>query len=333
MRVSPEAALEQFDLFEYIQDRFDPILETGRPDEYRIDCPFCGEEKRKFYVNIEKKTVHCFRCSYGADMLTFLARYEKRGEHLVLIDMIENAVHTHDDFIESIQKLKDNVVEETKKKNNPVVSPLPKEARKLFEGNSSYLMRKAERYILSREISKKQIRKHDFYFAQTGMFKNRIIIPTYFQDTCVTFVARDLYGNSSQKYLNPRGGSQGCWLFGWDEAIQDKSHVVVVEGVFDALGVERAGLPAVASFGKHITDIQAALLAQFDQVIMMYDDEDDAVDDALASAEKISNTEVMIALIQGGDPGEVGEDEIWRAVEEAGEPDSYTLLTQMINRT
>jgi DNA primase len=302
--------------------------------EVRIPCfqPECFGYKAVMYVNLDRKLVHCQHCKYSANLLQFIhdferIPYEKVVERLcseifILNEDIEMKVA---ELEKAIDELESNIVSE----GEITISPLPPEARKLFIGRSNKIMRMAENYLCRRGVTDDQIDRFDFYFAEDGLCRGRIIMPAKFRGNIVTYSARDITGKASQKYYNPPGGSQSCWLFNWDTAEKYNS-VIVVEGVFDALGVDRAGYKnVVASFTKRVSEVQAALLSGFKKVIIMYDN--DAVDYGQAAAESISTTDVRVAVLKKGDPGDAGSKEISAAIRTAARLDSLDLLRQRIS--
>ena len=96
------------------------------------------------------------------------------------------------------------------------------------------------------------------------------------------FGARAL-GDDQPKYLNsPESSrfSKGKLLYGLDrakESIRTGGAAVLVEGYFDRIAFERAGLPAaVASMGTSLTAHQADLLARHAGIVIVAYDGDDA---------------------------------------------------------
>ncbi len=61
------------DIVEVIS-QYVPLKRGGR--NFKGLCPFHGEKTPSFMVNPEKQIFHCFGCSAGGDVLTFIMRYE-----------------------------------------------------------------------------------------------------------------------------------------------------------------------------------------------------------------------------------------------------------------
>lgn len=129
----------------------------------------------------------------------------------------------------------------------------------------------AVRYLLNRGIDKElQVRYNIGYcYEQDPDYPtahNRILFPIYMNHVLVSWQARSL-GNALQKYYNCPGTKVSNILYGWD-LISDDSYCILVEGIFDAI---RVGPPALALFGKSISDAQARLLRRFKVVFYLPD--------------------------------------------------------------
>ena len=182
-------------------------------------------------------------------------------------------------------------------------------------GNSGVLMTQAENYLLNRGITREQGRQHEMYFVCKGYFRRRVLVPVRFCKALVAFVARDVTGRAEKKYLNPKGVSQALWFFNWDGCSRQRN-IVVCEGVFDALAVERAGYPAMASFGKRLSLVQRKLLGRFEEVTILYDQ--DALSDAYDSGQRLAElTKVRVGILKKGDPGDSDKATLVRVIESA----------------
>lgn len=116
--------------------------------------------------------------------------------------------------------------------------------------------------------------------AKGDFFRNRIMFPIYdARGQVVGFGGRDLDRNSRIKYLNSRENElfhKARVLFGlWHaaQAIAAQKTAIVVEGYFDWLALQRAGIKhCVACMGTALTAAQMRLLARhIDTVILLFD--------------------------------------------------------------
>ncbi|MHB1418054.1 MAG: CHC2 zinc finger domain-containing protein [Bacillota bacterium] len=61
---------------------------SGRPNERRVNCPFCGDTKgQHLYLNTEKNTFKCYRCSASGGVIAFIALLTGRTEQDVLEEL------------------------------------------------------------------------------------------------------------------------------------------------------------------------------------------------------------------------------------------------------
>ena len=151
------------------------------------------------------------------------------------------------------------------------------------------------------------------FTGPVGKYKFRIIAPIYHDGRLVSYQGRDYTGKSDLRYKacakedevrDHKNCLYGSWL------VREK-HVVVVEGIADAW---RFGPGAVATFGISFTDAQIALLAEYEKVTIVFDDDPQAVLQAGVLGELLKNInpniDVQIVTIQDGDPGELPQ---WEA--------------------
>lgn len=87
------------------------IEKKGRIGEYRANCPFCGDTKKKLYLNAEKNTFQCYhgKCVSNSD---------KQGGGVVkFIALLKN-------------KTKNQVLEEIKQQHREEIKGLPKRPKR-----------------------------------------------------------------------------------------------------------------------------------------------------------------------------------------------------------
>lgn len=143
-----------------------------------------------------------------------------------------------------------------------------------------------------------------------GGYNHRIIIPIEFKRKLVSYQGRDITGRSELKYKACREEDEirhhkHC-LYGIDNVPGDS--VVVVEGVTD---VWRLGDGAVATFGIKYTQEQVALLLRFKRIFILFDEEEQAQEQARLLAKALYSQErhVEIVELSGGDPGEMKQED------------------------
>src|SRR5438034_267214 len=65
---------DKIDLVSFISE-FISLKKAGR--NFKANCPFHGEKTPSFVISPERQIWHCFGCSKGGDVYTFLMEYEK----------------------------------------------------------------------------------------------------------------------------------------------------------------------------------------------------------------------------------------------------------------
>lgn len=119
--------------------------------------------------------------------------------------------------------------------------------------------------------------KHDFHYflCKEGKFANRIIIPFIEENTLIFYQARAIY-DQKPKYLNPDvteapPKSDVLFPFDWEE-----DHVVLCEGVTDAISLRLQGINATSMQGKNISHAQLDILSDFKGKIILGLDNDES---------------------------------------------------------
>ena len=107
----------------------------------------------------------------------------------------------------------------------------------------------------------------DYYWSPQLGYRDRIIIPFYYEGRIVGYTARTV-GESKPKYLTD---SQPGFVYGLDEQREKKTFTLVCEGPIDALHIEGCALT-----GSDIGDAQALLLNKLGKDIYVVPDRDKA---------------------------------------------------------
>ena len=271
--------LSRFDFEGYIRSRFSLVIDTSVEDRVRVCCPMCGETSGHLYVLLSQGLPYCQRCKYDPKSpVKFIADVEGVsfadvyamcgdqfvGEGVVVEELVEELFEEEEEgyFEYEVMEFGESMFPVWKKSSSLIASAA---------------IAKGKNYLLERGVSVEQMEEYGIRYCYSGSYSGRIIVPCFYKGDLVTFVARDVFGKSSRKYLNPIGNKQSDFLFNYDRVGSDT--VVLTEGVFDAISAS-AVLPAVASFGKSLSQRQIGLLNRFKNVIFYWDK------DAYPQAEK-----------------------------------------------
>lgn len=284
--------LSNFDLFEYLNDQNISYTTTGKNVSQGwigVSCPFCGDPTNHLGINIEAKTISCFRCGEKGNILKYIMEIEDIS---------------FKEAISKINKYGTNILIKTKQGDKQKAQKISEDFEPLQMWHKEYLAgRKFDPDKLEKKYKLKSARI-------TSSFAHRIIIPFYFNNKMITFTTRDVTGKSELKY-------QHCpitrsvippkeTLFNIDNA---KKNCIVCEGCMD---VFRLGDGCVALNGVNYTRQQLLLLSAFKRIFILFDPEEKAQQQArnlaLALSSCVSNVEV-INLGINRDPGDLTDQE------------------------
>lgn len=137
------------------------------------------------------------------------------------------------------------------------------------ELNSKAIMALIERGILDR---------NDFYVAETGFYKGRLIIPYRNKDKVFYFQGRTL-SNQQPKYLNFKGMKSSVVLYPFDYG--STNPLYVCEGAIDAISLQMLGLNATTTISCHVSLAQIEQLKYYQGKIVVAYDNDRAGHDGL----------------------------------------------------
>jgi len=169
-------------------------------------------------------------------------------------------------------------------KKEPIVRP---KALKL-PSNTQPLQKQHKSYLLKRKYDPTYL-QNDWHVVGTGPislldglnYGHRILAPIFWQGRMVSFQCRDITGKAELKYLTcPKSREiihHKHILYGIEERFEKWDVCICTEGVFD---VWRIGKYGVCTFGIKYTPEQLRLLARFERVVVWFDQEKQAQEQA-----------------------------------------------------
>tara|TARA_B100000214_G_scaffold368289_1_gene339629 strand:- start:708 stop:1688 length:981 start_codon:yes stop_codon:yes gene_type:complete len=215
--------------------------------------------------NADGVSYHCFNCGYKASwqqgrnlsvkmrkLLQWLNAPDDVINKLALTVMQEN---------EGIQ-VKQQLVEVPK--FNTV--PLPLDAVSIAEcSNTSDHFAQVVNYMKQRKLF---LEDYNYYWSPSLGYRDRLIIPFYYEDRVVGWTARSVNDNKKVKYLSEQ---QPGYVFNLDDQRPAKIFVIVCEGPIDAIHIE-----GVALLGSEAKDQQALLINRLNKDVIVVPDRDKA---------------------------------------------------------
>jgi DNA primase len=209
-----------------------------------FDCPVCsyeikglesGDGKGNLEVNYKYNVYKCWSCA---------ETHETHGSIYKLIKKYGNKKQ-----LKNYELLRPEDNEDSPKRFYKQVK-LPKEFIS-FKNVSPGLkltphFKQAWNYIKKRNITDEMIERYNIGFCYTGLYENRIIIPSYDEEKNINyFIARSYLNKTKLKYKNPEVQKEiivfNEYLINWDEPIY------IVEGAFDSIFIPNS-IPMLGKF-------------------------------------------------------------------------------------
>jgi hypothetical protein len=292
------------------------IFEDGEwigNDEFLIRCPFCGDgtTHNHCFVNPYKKVFHCYRC-------------HEKGTLRKLAEKVE------------VTHLEPRVGITEKKKYEPIeFSQFPK-----LTGKAGITDKDGWKYLIDkRKLTPNEIKNYDIRIGINGRYYGRVIIPIIEESEIVCFTARSIYAHIEPKYLFPHHGEMKLTtseaIFGYDKLRKahpdDKRDIVIVEGAFDAIAIEKKTSALAMSFlSNHMSNGQFVKFQNRDifpieskYYIMM---DEDAYEEGYKMAKRISqHRRTWLVKLDVGDPDSLSVKKLKEALDLSKEIKSEDL--------
>ena len=287
--------LDTFDIIEYLDEHSIPYHSSGKNISrgwVGVQCPWCGDESNHLGINMDSKTINCWRCGEKGSIIQYIQEIDQCPKQQAWR------------IIEKFQDYSLDHVEKEQDEERPEYCQQPKGISKNFTGEF-------RNWIISRRFNPDiLIKKYNLLMGkEVGFFKYRLVVPVYLNRKVVTYVGRDVTGKQKVSYKNwPRQKSYldvKETLYNIDSV---KKTALVVEGITD---VWRIGEGAVATFGTKYTKAQINLLSKkCKEVFIMFDA--DATTQAFKFANDLSSiiNKVKVVELSSGDPDNLTEKEV-----------------------
>ena len=257
-----------------------------KKDEYMYWSPFISHHKPKLQINISTGKWHCWVSNVG-------------GRNL--FQLLKKVGATKEQFSE-LSELVDDLPRYKPTEDKSESVRLPKEYKPLWNGGDSIVKRHALSYLYRRDIRDADILKYDIGYCDSGLYSNRIIIPSYDSDGKLNFfVGRDFY-NGNMKYRNSPTTKD---IIGFDLFINWDEPIILCEGVFDAMAFKRNTIPL---FGKTVmNNLMKKIIESRVKTLYLALDKD-ATTDAVEITEQFMNHGIDVRMMnfEEKDPSETG---------------------------
>ena len=285
-----------------------------KSNEYMYWSPFISHHKPKLQVNISTGKWHDWVSNIGGH---------------TLFQLFKKVNATKAQFNE-LRELVDADISYNKidKGNTQALKvELPKEFKSLWNGNDSIVKNHALNYLYKRGITDADILKYNIGYCDSGLYSNRIIVPSYDENGQLNFfIGRDFY-TSKMKYRNSPTSKNviGFELFiNWDEPI------ILTEGVMDAITFRRNAIPL---FGKTVmSNLKKKIIEKRVKRIYLALD-NDALSDSIEIAKYFidNGIEIYLMKFEKKDPNEIGFENLLYLINEAGKTTFSDLIQLKLN--
>jgi len=290
------------------------VGQSLKSDERAHYCPFCHHAKRKMQVNLESQKFHCWVCNAKG-----------RIPYLLKLVGVERPV------IQEVNKIYDNqrtYTPTTEEKD--IKLRLPVEFKPLHDipKGLNPLYRNVMSYLKKRGITDGDIIKHNIGYCETGLYANRVIIPSYNKNNELNyFIARTIFDDNPFAYKNPPVSKN---IIALESQINWNEPIVLCEGIFDALSIKRNVIPL---FGKFISrELKKAIFTnQVGSITIILDE--DAQKQALKYTDFFTKQGIRVKNIKptGKDPSKMGFISVNTLIKQQTETSYSDLITQKLN--
>jgi DNA primase len=165
---------------------------------------------------------------------------------------------------------------------------------------------RAMRYYLGRSITEESIKKFSLGFSEK---QDMLTIPVHAPDGMpVGFVGRSVEGKD---FKNTPGLPKSKVLFNLHR-VKTADRVYVVESSFDAIRLDQCGLPAVATLGSNVSNIQIEILQKYFNNIIVIADNDEAGENMKTKLVKKLGSRITVVSLDNKykDIGDLSDDDI-----------------------
>jgi len=283
---------------------------------YAFYCPFCNHYKKKFEIDIDitpanRGRWHCWVCNArGKSVRSLLKKLNAPSADFTTISDIK-PVYTIEDIF---QKQASSAPPQLPDYFQPLKFPA---IRSQFPETVAHLT--------MRGLTVDDIIKYKIGVITYGRRAGCAVFPSFNSDGHLNYYV--LKNFQTGEYINP-SISRDVVIF--DMFINWKEPIVIVEGVFDAIAVQRNVTPLL---GKALTKALKAKIvsSELDKVYIALDGGEHAAINSIAEyVQSIGKRAYKVTLPENEDPSSIGKAEIWTYIDLAEEMDSTSILMQNI---
>ncbi|MCD6459861.1 DNA primase [bacterium] len=289
-----------------------PLKRSGA--NYKACCPFHNEKTPSFVVNQQKQIYHCFGCHKGGDVFGFIMEWEQLPFPEAVARLADRCGYT---LTEKTGDYTKNSVKKNEKErlydclktaselfNNYMFNDPKAEKARIYLLNRGLTIDTIKKWQIGfvpqnsgvwvNVLKKKGFSPQDLIkcglmkkYEKTGRlasrFFNRIMFPIHDEQNRVVAFGARVMDDSLPKYVNSPETAlyqKSKVLFGFNNsktAIRSKKSMLVVEGYFDVIQLNQAGIEtSAAPCGTSLTEQQLNIIKRYADVLYLAFDSDQA---------------------------------------------------------
>lgn len=302
-----------------ILDKYSIEIASETYSEFICLCPFHEDKTPSFSINKTTGLWYCFTCaalgleSGSGNLIKFImlldeCSYEKAKKIIYKEEDIKTiSVRLLNKIDSAVHKEKDIIIKDIETKIE-----LPREFELLDN------IKQCPKYLLER-LHWKTILHFKLGICREGYFKNRIIIPIYYNNEIVSFQARWI-GNADdaevKRYLFASGFDTKSFLFNYDN-VKNSKIILLTEGSLNAMSLWEKDFDAVSCFSaRELSSKQLKLLVniKLDELVICFDTDKNKVGQTAAkrNMKKLRNyfnTSIMTLPLEK-DPNDLNKEQL-----------------------
>lgn len=281
-----------------------------RQREYIINvCPYCGNSKSNFEVNIDKLVFKCWVCLTSGTVRSLFFDFN------LSVSLLPKTHHGRRELIaEELENL-----------------TLPPELLNVLD-ETALVSNWARKFLENRGLTRDDVVRYKIQYAMSGKYAGRIIWPLYEGGKLVYFVARRFMDSVGRPYTYPEFRRRNlCSVFLGRE---QRMTLVLVEGVFQVPSLVRLGYSVMPLLGTGLSKEQIRKLQKrnFDRYVVLLDN--DAIKKSILMAQDLKKEGLNAIWTDTGGPDsdEIAPDKLRVVVETAKEPTLRSLVELRLQR-
>jgi DNA primase len=264
------------------------VLGSSKPTSngnHSFHCPFCHHVKHKLEINLitnenNENPWHCWVCNSKGKSIKRLFR---------VLKVEKNKIKQLSTIITPVKYIP---------VKNDIPISLPEGFISLNNIPSLNIIEQIQvkhalKFLKSRNINDNHIDKYNIGICLNGDYENRIIIPSYDNNGVLNYFIARSYMDSYLNYKNPPVDNKN--IIGFEYFINWNTPIILVEGIFDALTIQRNVIPL---FGKTISEalMKKLILSEVDKIYIALDK--DAQREALQHCQTLMNYGKKVYLVE-----------------------------------